>query len=850
MKISHTFIRNISISLCCALILNVGHAQQTGIIPSPQQVELTSGSYFFDQTPVVEEQMVSDLPVPVNMEQSYTLEVTPQKVILCATTETGIYYARLSLQQLMTYYKNDEGYSIPCMRITDYPALKYRGWMDDISRGPIPNMEFLKREIYTMAQYKMNFFNLYTEHVFKLEQYPDIAPTDGLTASEIKELEEYAAQFYIEFFGNQQCLAHAEKSIRIPFYQDMADTRTNWHPGLEKTKSFLAEQLTTVARAYSSPFFNIDCDETEALGNGKAHDYVEKVGSASQVYVDHILYVYNILKPLGKRVMMWGDIAAKDSIITRQLPKDMLMIVWSYAPADSYEAMIEPFVQQGLDFMVASGMSMWSTVYPSYYTYTKNIANLVRDGYRKGALGMMNTAWDDSGESLFNSAWHGMTWAAEMSWHPIEQTEAEEADVEREMRLRSFDSLFNRTFVQAFNQQQQMTRLEHFDKNAYHNFALYEDILDFYPTKVESKTYAVNKAIAENLRKNLAQYDFHKLADADPQHPQYVAPMKFAHYVYQRQKTVAERNALRYKIHQYYLGSSEFARAEIEEDLYKLLQDLHQTKKEYMILWDEECRSYSRDIVEQRFNQTAQQWLDVPYHVFIEPAQNEKGEAVVTLKTLFGDQDIYYTTDGRKPQVGENPYRQPFTLRQSGLVQAMTLNDMKEPVITERYVLLHKALGKIARLNSEFSDYRPQYAASGSTALADGVMGGDSYADGTWQGYWGNDVDVVFDFGKTTELHSFKSRFFQNIYDWIMAPNTIEIFTSKNGHDFTLYKTLTLDKVDYNSSTSGIYTIQEDKLDLKARYVRVVVKNAGPLPMWHQAHGQPSYIFCDELIFQ
>lgn len=838
--------------LACLILFGfMGNAQNIGVIPTPQKIEMRNGQYQFSGNPVVESQLVLSLPITTNEDQGYLLEVTPQKIMISATTEVGLYYAQLSIRQLVNYFQNGTGCSIPCMLVTDYPALKYRGWMDDISRGPIPTMEFLKREISTMAQYKMNFFNLYTEHVFKLDEYPDIAPTDGLTAEEIRELEDFAAQYHIEFFGNQQCLAHAEKTLRIPFYQDMADTKANWNPGLKKTKDFLEYQLTTVAKAYQSPFFNIDCDETEALGNGKAKEYVRQSGDASQVYADHIKRVYDILKPLGKRVMMWGDIAAKDSAITAQLPKDMLMIVWSYGPQDSYVRMMEPFKQQGLEFMVAPGMSMWGTVYPSYNTYTKNIANLVRDGYQNCALGMMNTAWDDSGESMFNSAWHGMTWSAEMSWKPIENTTIEKADAEREFRLRTFDSLFNRTFVQLPDQTQRLNRLEQFNSPSFfQNNSLYESLFDFYPTKVDWKFYRANNDLAKQLVENLTLNDFRRMADTDPKAPQYTAPMRMAHYVYQRQKTVAERNALRYKIYQSYLGNSDFSQSDISKALNDLLTDLHQTKKEYMRLWDEESRSYSRDIVEHRFDRTAQEILNVPNHVFIESEQNADGNAVVTLKTLFGGKDIYYSLDGRKPQVGENLYGQPFVMKQSGLVQAMTLNDMNEPVVTERYVAIHKALGKISKLNTTYSDYRPEYAASGSGALADGIVGGNMYNDGTWQGYWGKDIDVLFDFGKTTNVHYFKTLFFQDIYDWIMSPNTVELYVSKNGSDFTLYKTLTLSQVDYNSSNRGIYPLQADDLNIRARYVRVVVKNAGVLPEWHQAKGQPSYIFCDEMIFE
>jgi len=849
-------------------------AQNTGIIPTPQHITFSTGSYNLAnaQSCKVDKKMVTNLPVDTNADQGYVLEVTPQGIRLQATTETGLFYGEQSIRQLMRHYSHNDtssAFSIPCMRIVDFPLMKYRGWLDDISRGPIPNMTFLKSMISTMAEYKMNFFNLYTEHVFKLDRYPDIAPTDGLTADEVRELEEYAAQYHIEFFGNQQCLAHAEKTLRIPFYQDIADTKANYNPGTENTYDFLKYQLETVANAYRSPFFNINCDETEALGSGKAHDYVERVGSASQAYATHIKRVYDILKKQGKKVMMWGDIAAKDPVITAQLPKDMLMIVWSYAPSDSYVNMMEPFEKQNLEFMVAPGMSMWGTVYPSYETYTKNIANLVRDGYQHGALGMMNTAWDDSGESLINSAWHGLMWAAEMSWQPISHTETAAADLERTERLKTFDENFATQFLhQPTSQLFSITELEHTGLPEFFHFSsLYDNVLDFYETKVTDEFYLNNlnqKSRLETLKRQYPSIlDYHSETPLNQS-----AMQRIAHYVCEREQVVAEKNCLRYMIYKMLQGNEQIDlqmfpdkkenyrsalkldRFTIESRLKQLVEQLHLVKKEYMLIWDEECRPYSRDIVEKRFDQAAQELMNVPSHVFITTELNENGQAVVTMRTLFNDRSIYYTTDGRTPQVGDKIYNGPFVLSQTATIQAVTQNEMGEPVVSERYVAIHKGLQKIAKLNSEFSTYRPQYAASGLNALADGIIGGKSYADGTWQGYWGHDIDVVFDLGKTTSLTTFRTRFFQDIFDWIMSPGSVEIYTSKNGRDFVLNRTLTVPNVSYSSSAKGVFSVECDNLSIKARYVRVVIKNGGNLPEWHQAKGQPSYIFCDEIILQ
>ncbi|MBR2052065.1 MAG: family 20 glycosylhydrolase, partial [Bacteroidales bacterium] len=226
--------------------------------------------------------------------------------------------------------------------------------MDDISRGPIPTKEFIKEEIRRLAEYKFNFFNLYTEHLFKLEDYPDIAPTDGLTAEEIKELTDFAKDYYIEFIGNQQCFAHAEKTLDNPFYDDIKDTRFNFNPGVDETYEFLEVLLGETAQAYESKYFNINCDETESLGNGKAKSYIDSIG-AENAYCQHINKVYDILKKYDKEVMMWGDIIAKNPEMIKQLPEDIQFIVWSYGGRDSFDEMIEPFKNSGHEFWVAPG---------------------------------------------------------------------------------------------------------------------------------------------------------------------------------------------------------------------------------------------------------------------------------------------------------------------------------------------------------------------------------------------------------------------------------------------------------------------------------------------------------------
>lgn len=341
-----------------------------GVIPSPQRVEMGQGTLTATRfTP--RRNFVEHIEGAQNQQQAYRLDITPDGVVVTCVANEGWGYALKTLDQLKKLYPA----GIPCMTITDWPAYEYRGWLDDISRGPIPNRQFRRQTRSFSERYKLNFGNYYTEHTLYNEQYPDISGNSGLSSFE------YSDDPFM--MANLQCFAHFEKTLRIPYYQSIMDGPTNVNPAREETYTFLRNQIENAVDAYhSSRFFNINCDETEGLGSGRAKQYVEQIG-ADEVYVQHINRVYNIVQQAyreahndGRRmeVLMWGDIVAKNPAMLRQLPKDMQYIVWSYGASDSYANMIEPFArlhrEQGNAFWVAPSVSH-ATVPPRCVTISR-----------------------------------------------------------------------------------------------------------------------------------------------------------------------------------------------------------------------------------------------------------------------------------------------------------------------------------------------------------------------------------------------------------------------------------------------------------------------------------------------
>lgn len=370
----------------------------------------------------------------------YVLVVQPDKIVVAGQTAAGTFYGVQTLKQLIR--RSPE---IPCMTVVDWAALQYRGWQDDVSRGPIPTLDFLKREVRTLSEFKLNAFTLYTEHVFKLKKHPTIAPKDGITAEEIAELSAYAAKYHVELIGNFQSFGHFANILATKGYENLGETPYIISPAKPESYKFLADVYGEIAPAYKSTLFDINCDETGGLGSGASKDLVAQIGVGG-VYAMHINRIAELLKALGKTPMMWGDIALEHPDIVPRLPKDLIVLSWGYDARPSFDGAIVPFTKLGFRFWVCPGVSCWSQIFPDYDNAAINISNYVRDGARLGAMGTLDTTWDDDGQNFFSANWVPLVWGAECAWHPAIPAVGEDPDAVRNDRLAAFRSAFSSAF--------------------------------------------------------------------------------------------------------------------------------------------------------------------------------------------------------------------------------------------------------------------------------------------------------------------------------------------------------------------------------------------------------------------
>ena len=206
---------------------------------------------------------------------------------------------------------------------------------------------------------------------------------------------------------------------------------------------------------------------------------------------------------------------------------------------------------------------------------------------------------------------------------------------------------------------------------------------------------------------------------------------------------------------------------------------------------------------------------------------------------------LYYTLDGKDPTTKASVYKEPFTVNGSAVIKALLFENGKpREKISERSYLLHSAVGKKIKYGTKWSE---RYPAGGPEALINGLRGSTDHHDGLWQGFLGNDIDVIIDFGKLIPVTSVMMTMLQNQKAWIFLPKYVEFSLSSDGKKWHSVNQV-LNTVSPREEQVFIQPFTQPFPSTPARYLKVTARNYGVCPSWHEGAGQPSWIFADEIV--
>jgi len=223
-----------------------------------------------------------------------------------------------------------------------------------------------------------------------------------------------------------------------------------------------------------------------------------------------------------------------------------------------------------------------------------------------------------------------------------------------------------------------------------------------------------------------------------------------------------------------------------------------------------------------------------------------KDNLKIELKSQNSNDVIFYSTNDATSKLDDRifiKYTKPFSIDLTTDVFAYVENNgQKSNTISATF--FKKPNNYSINIKSV---YNPQYHAGGPEGLLDGVLGTENWRKGDWQGYQSQDFEAVVDLKEVKSVSEISARFLQDQRSWILMPTKVDYYISEDNVNFTYFGSVnnTLDpKLEENTILN--FTSNEIK-GKKARYVKVIAKNFGKLPEWHQGAGGDAFIFIDEI---
>ena len=372
----------------------------------------------------------TDALIPVNFvpgtnlikPEAYRLTIAPQAIYIEAKDDAGMRYALATLNLLAQPHcsSTKESHTIACQTIEDYPDIRWRGVMLDVSRGKIPNRTKFEELVQLLATYKYNILQLYWEDCYILEKHPDLAKMNGYyDRAEVAWMDALCKANGIELQPNIQSYSHVHGILRTPGYGHLAelDTLFSFAAGNPGVYELLDDILGEVLPWFSSRTVNLNMDEAYDLGTGYSKEAVAVRGS-HQVFLEHIRAVAAIARRHGaQQIQIWGDKVSAYEELQEELDDDIVCIDWNYNPLEHFPS-LDNFSAERKPFWVAPGTSSWNALFPRVQNASENITRFIREGAKKGAEGVLMTHWGDYGHHQpISFSYHGFICAAEQAWN-------------------------------------------------------------------------------------------------------------------------------------------------------------------------------------------------------------------------------------------------------------------------------------------------------------------------------------------------------------------------------------------------------------------------------------------------
>ncbi|MGN1236973.1 MAG: glycoside hydrolase family 20 protein, partial [Bacteroidaceae bacterium] len=336
------------------------------------------------------------------------------KVVISASTETGLYWATRTLLQIVDGSGRPE---FPKGTIKDNPDFALRGFMIDCGRKYIP-ISYLRRLVKIMGYYKMNCLQVHlndngfpkhfegdwnkTYAAFRLEcdTYPGLAARDGYyTKQEFRDLQKFALDCGVEIIPEIDAPAH---SLAFTHYDPTLGSTKYGVDHLDITNPKSQQFLDALWKEYIEGENPVFIGKRVHIGTDEYSNRDKEVVELFRQFTDHLI---KLVESYGKQACLWGSLThAKGE--TPVKVDNVLMSLWSNGYADP-DSMINKLgykgisIPDGLTYIVPHAGYYYDYL-NTQYLYEHWTPNIVGGGEKNTfpydgdqILGGMFAVWND-----------------------------------------------------------------------------------------------------------------------------------------------------------------------------------------------------------------------------------------------------------------------------------------------------------------------------------------------------------------------------------------------------------------------------------------------------------------------
>jgi hexosaminidase len=277
-----------------------------------------------------------------------------------------------------------------------------RGFHIDL-RIQVMTMPALKQFASKLKTQGINTLIMEWEATYPFTKYPFISNRYAYTKDEVHSFIRYCAGIGLDVIPLQQSFGHVEYILRHQRFKDLREDQKDYSqvcPLKTEADSILFTDLySELSISHPSKYMHIGGDETYLLGHDDRCKQKALVSGKSVLYIDYIKMICNIVIKLGKRPILWADIALHYPEAIADLPRETVFVDWNYGWDLNRFGNHQALLDSGFEIWGAPSLRSWPDNYylTSWEKHFNNIKDFIPLSARLGYKGIVMTSWSTSG---------------------------------------------------------------------------------------------------------------------------------------------------------------------------------------------------------------------------------------------------------------------------------------------------------------------------------------------------------------------------------------------------------------------------------------------------------------------